>query len=176
MTKHNRRAHLDDYQPTEDGSYTYTGLLWRWQVPHAREAFVREAWSLVAVATACTIGAGFVPAPGVGNAFFVLVPYVISAGCLALTCACVWRITHEGVQLRNHVYASAVKGLPVRAYVGAGAACLSAAGEVFCALAGGGGVEAPLLGVIFALCELGVAVCLMLLARRTRALAFELVS
>ena len=171
--KKGRRAYLDDYEAKEDGSYAYTGLLWRWAEPEQRAGFLREARTLLGVAIACSLGAGFVPAPGVGNAFFVLVPYVISIVGLSLSCVCVWRVMREGECLRNHVYVSAGQRLRAWLIVGALAAGLSAIGELICVLAGGGGVEAPLLGAAFALCECAAAACFACLARRAHALAFE---
>ncbi len=113
-----KRAHLNDYELSEDGGYEYRGTLWRWKLPEKRESFLRAAWPLLGGAVACLVASGFVPAAGVGTTFIVLVPYVTSVIATALAVAALWKLTREGEKIRDHVYHSAVEGLTPRLFVG----------------------------------------------------------
>lgn len=171
-----KRAHLNDYELSEDGGYEYRGTLWRWKLPEQRESFLRAAWPLLGGAVACLVASGFVPAAGVGTTFIVLVPYVTSVIATALAVAALWKLTREGEKIRDHVYHSAVEGLTPRLFVGLVAAVACAVGQAICVAAHVGEVTSVPLAAIYLLCMLGCALCLGLLLKRLGVQSFVQVS
>ena len=162
MSRRNRRAHLNDYELSDDGGYEYRGTLWRWKRPEQRESFLRAAWALL----------GGVPAVGVGTTFIVLVPYVTSFVAAALSAGALWKLTHEGDKVRDHVYHSAVEGLTPRLLVGLVAAIACSVGQVICVVTRLGGVTSAPLGAVYLLCMLGSALCQGLLLKRLGTVSF----
>ncbi len=163
MSPRNRRAYLDDYRPTADGGYEYTGAVWHWAPPEARRPLMRRAAALLSAAFVCMVAAGFLPAPGVGYAAYVLLPYAVALVAAALATASLLRLARAGDEVRDHVYQASVPRLPGRLLVGCIAAIASALGQlVHLALSGG----APsLAGIAFALLMAAAAACLALLCR-----------
>ena len=172
MSRRNRRAHLNDYELSDDGGYEYRGTLWRWKRPEQRESFLRAAWALLGGAAACLVAAGFVPAVGVGTTFIVLVPYITSFVAAALSAGALWKLTHEGDKVRDHVYHSAVEGLTPRLFVGLVAAIACAVGQAICVVVRVGEVTSAPLAAVYLLCMLGCALCLGLLLKRLGAQVF----
>lgn len=168
--RRNRRAHLDDYVITEDGSYVYQGALWSWDPPEARGTFLRRGWLLFGGAVACALGAGFVPAPGVGNVLYVLAPYALALVSLALIGTCLYRLWRGGEELPDHVHKIYAEGLPIRLAFGFGGAGSSAGGElVYAGLNGRLGWQA----CAFIVLMLGCTVCLLVLYRFASKLRFS---
>lgn len=148
--KKRRRGYLADFQPTVSGDYVYTGAFFR---PEADDAALR-AWHLrlgmaAGLAAAALFAAGFLPAPGSTDRFYVILPYLA-----ALTAAfvCAWktaRILTGGAALRAYVYVETVPKLPGWALAGAiacGAALL--AETVHLCLRGFDGRTAAALGLL----------------------------
>ena len=127
-----RREYLDDYQLAEDGTYQYQGRMWHWADQAERRSFLRAAWTLLGIALACLVVAGFLPLPSSGLAAFALVPYAAALVAVALTVTCLVKITREGTDVRDYVYVSSVLGLRPRLVIGALLAGVSALGEVAC--------------------------------------------
>lgn len=81
------------------------------------------AFAMLAALTA----AGCLDAPGTGQSFYVLIPYMISLIAGISVCWALGRLTAGGGELRAYVYEATVEQLPVRsgfAIFGAGAAIL----------------------------------------------------
>lgn len=170
--KRRKRAHLNDYELSDEGGYEYRGTLWRWEFPAQREGFLRAAWALLASAVACVLASGFVPAAGVGATFIVLVPYLVAIVALAFSVVALWRLTREGEELRDYVYKEAVEGLSPRLLVGLVAAIACSVGQVICVVTRLGGVTSAPLGAVYLLCMLGSALCQGLLLKRLGTISF----
>ena len=111
-----RWAHLNSFFMEEDGSYGYHGAVYAYDGPEkSRKAFLLALWLLAALVAGAVIFAGCIPAPGMDNCFYVLLPYlgeVTAAGSL------VWglsRMTAGGDPLRAYVFEATVEKLPRRA-------------------------------------------------------------
>jgi hypothetical protein len=104
MTSKRKREYLDDFVVSEDGSYEYQGKLWKWDRPADRTAFVREASLLLAGTGACLLAAGFIPTTAMGNAFYVLLPYVLMIGISAYAFSCIVRIARSGERMRDRLH------------------------------------------------------------------------
>lgn len=172
MSAKNKRAHLNDYQLTDDGTYEYRGTVWRWKDKGKRPALLKEAWALLAGVGGCLIVAGFVPPVGVGSTFFVLLPYAAAAVGAALSTAALWRLTHEGTDIRDHIYHTSVEGLTPRLTLCLVASVACAVGQSLCALFHMGEVTSPLWSAAYLGCMLGSALCAGLLLKRVQRLSF----
>lgn len=163
------RERAKDYELSEDGSYRYVGVMWRWARPKERTTFLREAWVLLAVAVACLLGGGFIPTRHVGGALYVMLPYALSFVAAALVGVALWHMMREGESLRNHVYESSVMHLVPKLMLGMLASFSSAVGAVMQAIAGTGDRR---LALLFCFLMLISGLSLGQLLRRARGLEF----
>ena len=71
-----RRAYLEDFQKTATGEYVYTGKLHYYETQglERRQALLR-LWLLTGAIAAAVVVSGCVPAAGMSNTFYVLLPY-----------------------------------------------------------------------------------------------------
>ena len=83
-----RRAYLEDFQKTATGEYVYTGKLHYYETQglERRQALLR-LWLLTGAIAAAVVVSGCVPAAGMSNTFYVLLPY---AGALLSAASVVW--------------------------------------------------------------------------------------
>lgn len=118
--KKRRRGYLADFRQTVGGEYIYTGASWR---PEGGEKALRalrpRLGAAAGLAAAALFAAGFLPAPGSTDRFYVILPYLA-----ALTAAfvCAWksiRLLTGGAALRAYVYEATVPKLPGWALAGA---------------------------------------------------------
>lgn len=130
MSRRGKRAYLDDYRPRADGGYEYTGTVWHWAPPEARRPLIRRAAALLCGAVACMVAAGCLPAPEVGYAIYVLLPYAVALVAAALAAACLLRLARAGDEVRDHVYQASVPPLPGRLLVACIASIASAVGQL----------------------------------------------
>lgn len=164
------RAHVGDYELTEDGSYRYTGSFWRWAHPKERPSVLRLAWALMGMATACVLGAGFVHAPGTTGVPYVLLPYVgaVIAGSLSLVALAA--LTREGPRLRDYVYERSAAALVPRLTV----ACIASIACGMGALAHAAvSAQLGLPALLFAVPMVGAGLAFGQLAARLRRVGFE---
>lgn len=111
-----RRAYLNSFQKDSNGKYVYEGDLYIFepQGKGLRQELTR-LWVLAAGMMAAFLAAGCVPAPGTGNCFYVLIPYMISVILGISVCWGLGRMTAGGSELRAYVYEATAAQLPVRA-------------------------------------------------------------
>ncbi len=123
--KKGRRAHLGGFAPTAAGEYVYTGSHYAYVEQGAGfKRFLTVQWALALGCLGCAVGSGCVSGPGMGNTFYVIVPW---AGALIAAVSVVWavaRMAYWGTPLRDYVYEKTVLALPVRCKI---AAALAAA-------------------------------------------------
>ena len=127
--KHNRREHLNDFHRNVAGEYVYDGALYSCQTGEEKLCRIKRAvWATAAVLIAAVAAGGCIPAPGMQNCFYVLLPYLgefLSAGSV------VWALAKLGTDwgaVREYNYRKSVAVLPVRTAVtaffsGLGIAC-----------------------------------------------------
>lgn len=114
-----RRAFLEDFEKQKDGTYRYKGIVWKTEL--GREELDKRMKQLLILSILCVIlplAGGFVPAEGLLNTFYVILPYtaVLVAGIAILWGQASWY--YHGAQLRDYVYAKTVKALPGRLMIG----------------------------------------------------------
>ncbi|MGM9521395.1 MAG: hypothetical protein ACI3VB_02835 [Oscillospiraceae bacterium] len=113
-----RRAYLDDFVKNAAGEYVYTGA--HYSLSGGKAAF-KKAAALICAASAVIAGliiaCGCIPAAGMDNCFYVIIPYaagLISAGSVVWA-AC--RLASGGNPMREYVYEATVLKLPLRCTV-----------------------------------------------------------
>ena len=75
--KHNRREHLNDFHLNVAGEYVYDGALYACQNDDAKQRRSKRAvWGMAAILTVAVAAGGCIPAPGMQNCFYVLLPYL----------------------------------------------------------------------------------------------------
>ena len=118
MAKSNRRpffrAYLNDFHPTADGSFVYAGTSLHWDpigISRAKALFLFGGLALVQAAAAVVCGC--IPAPGMLNCFWVILPYIASATALFLLIWALVRLTLSGNPLREYVHRATVGRFPV---------------------------------------------------------------
>lgn len=127
--KRKGKEYLDDFHKDLNGNYQYTGAYDRYCGAMPRKKAMALLWLLCGGAFAALAVAGFVPAPGAMNRFYVLLPYMVA---LVVQISAVWalvRLTAGGDPLRRYVREQTVDKMPLRCGVSAAAAVVAAAGE-----------------------------------------------
>ena len=114
-----RRAFLEDFEKQTDGTYKYIGVVWKTKM--GQEDFIKRMKVLLVLGILCLViplAGGFVPAEGLLNTFYVILPYtaVLVAGITILWGQASWY--YHGAQLRDYVYEKTVKALPGRLMAG----------------------------------------------------------
>lgn len=158
--KKGRRARLSGFAPTATGEYVYTGGHYAYvEQGGSYKRFLAAQWALALGCLGCTVGGGCVSGPGMGNSFYVIIPW---AGTLIAAVTVVWavaRMAYWGNPLRDYVYEKTVLALSARCKI---AAAFAAATEVLSgAFLGSHGMEEnDILGVCaFFILEIGTIIC-----------------
>ena len=111
-----RRAYLEDFQRTLDGTYMYTGAHYAYAdaAGRPRRRLLGGLWLSAALAAAATLAQGFLPAGGMYNCAYVLLPY---AAALLSSISVVWalaRLSLNKEPVRAYIYTATVAALPLR--------------------------------------------------------------
>lgn len=156
------------FTPIGANSYTYSGPLYTLRPESrltARQASTRRlllGGGIMVLSLLC----GFLPAPGMRNTFYVILPY---AGGLILAAVSLWKAARiaywNGNDLREYVYQATVERLPMTTLASVVFAGLSIVGEGFCLLLEGAERADLPFAIIFLLMQ-GVILTLALLWRK----------
>lgn len=137
--KKGRRSYLNDYRRNEQGAYEYGGRRYSYCGTDLRRKKLLLS-ALCAAACAAMAAAGCIPAPGMGNCIYVLLPYAAGLAAGGGMCLALYRVCTGGDPMKAYVFEAGVQKLPARAAVTAVCAVLASAGEiVFAARSGFGG-------------------------------------
>lgn len=125
-----RRAYLNDFKKTEDGKYVYEGSIYRQAGDEKTVKQGRRNMLISCTVLICSVVlSGFLPAPGLKDSAFVLLPYAAELIASVSCCVAVVRILLSGFRLRQYVYETTVGKLPGRAAFAAVSAGASVTGE-----------------------------------------------
>ena len=158
-----RKAYLNDFQPNLAGEYTYTGANYRYVGEGMDYRRVRRCTAAAAAAMlAGLLVPGFVSAGGMGNCFYVLIPYMAEAISVFVTMFAVYKMLSGGEKLREYIFEKSVKRIPggcvcCSAFAALGLVC----SMVFSAINGIGGTAAEAAVLIVGKC-LGVSAPLVM--------------
>lgn len=111
--KKGRRSYLNDIRPNLAGEYVYVGKYYVF-VP-GQKSFRRvlaEILFLCLMSLLGLIGSGFVNAGGMGNTFYVIIPYMGEAISVFVLLWAVSKLLIKGKKLREYVYGSSVLRIP----------------------------------------------------------------
>lgn len=109
-----RRAYLNDFQKTAEGTYQYVGQRVSWPGPGqgTAKAMVARLWRWMALGLAASVGAGCISGTGMDGRPFVTLPYMVA---LVLGACALWslgRLTGAEQPMRAYVYQATVERLP----------------------------------------------------------------
>lgn len=111
-----RWAYLNAFALDDEGNYGYCGASYAYNsATISRKRFLVRLWTAGILAAGAVIAAGCIPAPGMDNSFYVILPYV---GEVAFAGSLIWalvRMTAAGDPLRSYIYESTVEKIPGRA-------------------------------------------------------------
>ena len=111
--KKGRKAYLNDFQPNLAGEYTYNGAHYHYVGEGMSYGSVRR--NTVFGAAAMLVGLlapGFVRAGGMGNCFYVLIPYMAEAISVFVTMFAVFKMLTGGERIREYIFEKSVKRIP----------------------------------------------------------------
>lgn len=115
MIRKSRKSALEHYQVNAGGEYVYTGKYISWEKGgKERKKALGLLWGLSLLMTVGVIGAGCIPAPGLQDTFYVLLPLMVE---IILAISCLWglgQLTAGGEKLKEYVYRDSVEKLPGR--------------------------------------------------------------
>ena len=156
-----RRAYLSDFGRDASGAYIYTGACYA-PADGDYKAFGLRLGIPAALAAAGTLAQGCIPAAGMKNTFYVLGPFLLEAVCVFSVFWGAARYFLNAKPLREYVYESTVKAIPLRALLAAvfAAACLI--GETVCLLLRGEPGALPATVSFYALLLVVIGACLVL--------------
>lgn len=130
-----RAAKASYFVPTGNGNYTYIGPLYSISPEAnatAKKAGARRIIICICV-TVLSLVCGLLPVPGMSNTFYVIIPYAVTLIFAAVMLYKSLRIAYWGNdKLREYVYHSTVKQLPILSVFCAVFACVAIAGEGLC--------------------------------------------
>lgn len=143
--KHGRNSYLNDFRLNVAGEYIYDGALYACRDgADGIRAAQRRVWTAGALLVLAAVLGGCIPAPGMQNHFYVILPYL---GELTASLTVFWALVRLGrswTSVREYVYERTVPALPRRAMAAAVCALLGAAAEgVHLVLSGAGGQVFP---------------------------------
>ena len=126
------RAYLADFQKTASGTYVYTGATYVYakNADRSRRRTLQLLWLWCAVLVAGVLVPGCVPAGGMLNCAYVILPFSGELICAVCTVWAVVRLSVNRDPLREYVYRATVEALPRRAVATAIFAAAACVGEI----------------------------------------------
>lgn len=171
--KKGRRAYLEQFRKNESGEYTYQGKLYIWkEEKHSRKSSVTWLCLKWAVLMAAAVANGCIPAPGMGNTFYVLIPYAGQVVAEASLGTALFSMIAAGNPLREYQYEAALKKVPLRAELTAAFSGVSILAEIIFLIREGAG-EAAAMAVLFLVLGAVAAGSALLLLRQFQKLKWE---
>ena len=111
--KKGRKAYLNDFQPNLAGEYTYVGAHYRYV--ENKMSYRSARGQVIFGAAAMLVGLlapGFVRAGGMGDCFYVLIPYMAEAIAVFVTLYAVVKMLGGGERIREYIFEKSVKRIP----------------------------------------------------------------
>lgn len=136
-----KKDHLKDFIPDQNGGYVYQGERYRCDGGSATLAALRRRlWPASILSAAALLAGGCIPAPGMGNCVYLLLPYAAEMGTVGSVIWALARLQAGEYPLRGYIYQATILALPGRCMAAAVAAAAGAAGELlYLMLHGSGG-------------------------------------
>jgi hypothetical protein len=138
--KSGRHAYLNKFEKNNSDQYEYRGTIYTYDdkaLSYGR--WLARLWICGIVMAAAVLVNGCIPAPGMQNCIYVLLPYVLQLLAAVSVCWAIVRLTAGGAQLREYIYQATVEKLPMRTMLTAILAIAAAVGEVIFLIRNGAG-------------------------------------
>ena len=163
--KRGENSYLNDFHPNLAGEYIYDGTLFACQAEtDAIRASQRRLWAAGALLVLAAVAGGCIPAPGMQNHFYVILPYL---GELIASLTVLWALVKLGRDwsaVREYIYERTVPALPRRATAAAVFAAFGVIAEaVHLILSGAGGQT--LFAALYFLLKLLSVLCAVFIRR-----------
>lgn len=143
------RAYLNDFKLNEHGKYIYSGALYGYRGEKPLKKLKAEMLALSFLPAACAVLSGCIPAPGMTNCFYVIIPWVLE---IAATFSLIWaavKFMLAKLPLRGYIYESTLAAFKPRCIFNCASCILELiAFCVFVILNGTGGKTAVSLGFL----------------------------
>ena len=147
-----RRSELDFIKRNAQGEYIYTGGYYEYSGDRPRKRVMALLWISNVCGLAAAVGAGVLPVPGMSGHWYVIIPYT---AVLILAMSALWslgQLTLAGDPIREYVFGTACKRLPMRELMTAGVGALTFVGEGAYLLIHGGNVTESVIYMALMLC------------------------
>lgn len=109
-----RRAYLDDYETQADGQIVYTGKVYIYTGARSWKKALGVLWLWTGLLGVCVLICGMLPASGMLNTVYVLLPWVLAFVGMGSVILALYRMARQGKELKEHVYKSTAAALPLR--------------------------------------------------------------
>lgn len=157
--KRGENSYLNDFHPNLAGEYIYDGTLYACAADaDVQRSLKRRLWACAALLPAAAVASGSIPAPGMLNCFYVILPFLFELIAAVTVAWAVVKLGRDWDAVREYVYERSVTVLPGRA---AAAAVCAAAGFlceiIYLAVSGHDGQ--PLYAALYLLLKVLSLVC-----------------
>lgn len=130
-----RRDYLNDYRTLPEGGVVYIGKTYAYSGDKPWKRSLAKLWLSAGLAVCCILLCGIIPAKGMMNTFYIIIPWLLA---FTGVCSVIWTLCRISVpqgELKADAYRAAVSDLPVRsvftAICGAVTVIAQAAGLAF---------------------------------------------
>lgn len=143
------RSYLNDFRLNGKGEYIYSGALYGYRGEKPLKRLKGEILLLSLLPAACAVVSGCIPAPGMINCFYVIIPWVLEiAAAFSLVWAAV-KFAGAKLPLRGYIYESTLAAFKPRCIFNCTACILELISFcVFVIINGTGGKTAAALGFL----------------------------
>lgn len=124
-----KRDYLKDYYTDAAGKVIYTGALYRYAGEQPYKTMLVRLWVLGAAAALAMAAVGLVPAAGIMNTFYVILPYLVGAMSGVSILFALFTISRGGDPMQARPYKQGVQALPGRTALMQVFAAVTAVGE-----------------------------------------------
>lgn len=128
--KKKKRQYLSDFQQTASGEYVYTGNVFKYSGQGSYKKLRLTLGGLCLWMAAAAVICGCIPAAGMKNTFYVILPYLACVLSVATVCWAVVRLLMAGKSVREYILEETVGKLPLRCLFTIVFAAASALAEV----------------------------------------------
>ncbi len=109
-----RRSHLRDFKVDSAGNYVYKGNTYDVQDRETLNRALKLIWAITAVTSLSVIVQGSIPADGMLNTFYIILPFMLELLCCGLFVYSLIKLTRAGKPLREYIYKATVLKIPAR--------------------------------------------------------------
>jgi len=161
--KFSKRGYLSYFVKNAAGEYIYSGKLYSLN-GEGYGAFIAKLSVLSFLSLASCVVSGSITAPGMTNSFYVIIPFILEIAAEVSVCWAACRFIVNKKPLREYIYDSVIKTVPLRALLAAVCALAGIISETVFVILNGAG-ENVLWCVLYYILKIAVAVFMFLLRR-----------